>query len=399
MDHQTNQNKADEPKKTIERKRHGSVGFAVASVALLLVIVGLVIFVGLKLSEGKNEDKNAMLAAEATFEVAENSPKEVADQIEAQQESKEEETVDLGITIIAVTDPTPEPEDLPVDEKGYDGESLAADLNREADGSGSTLEETSESTTEATEESKEETQKSNKETQKSKEETQKNKGEAQKSENDGAAQPSEQSKESTEKVAMSTDPETRVIDFNMLQTKKNGHIYAWVSVPGTNVDYPVLRHPTDDGFYLYHNLNGSQGYPGCIYTENWNSKDWTDPVTVLYGHDMRSTGTMFHQLHKFESQSFFDKHEYFYIYTPEKTLKYQIFSAYVHSNEHLLGNHNFSDKDTFDSFFGTVLSTNVGNSHARAGVTVTSDSKVVALSTCIKNKPENRYIIFGVLVN
>ena len=196
----------------------------------------------------------------------------------------------------------------------------------------------------------------------------------------------------------STDPLERVIDFATLQSTKNADIYAWISVPGTNIDYPVLRHPTDDGYYLYHNLNGSQGYPGCIYTENYNSKEWTDPVTVLYGHDMRSTNSMFHQLHNFEKQNFFDTYEFFYIYTPDKTLKYQIFSAYVHTNEHLLGNHNFGNKDEFDSFFGTVLGTNNTVSHVRDGVAVDSNSKVVALSTCIKNQPNNRYIVFGVLV-
>ena len=195
----------------------------------------------------------------------------------------------------------------------------------------------------------------------------------------------------------SISPEDRVIDFATLQAKKNAHIYAWINVPGTNIDYPVLRHPTDDGYYLYHNLNGSSGYPGCIYTENYNSKDWTDPVTVLYGHDMRSTGTMFHQLHKFEKQNFFDTYEYIYIYTPEKTLKYQIFAAYVHSNEHLLGNHNFSNQEEFDSFFNVVKSSAGGVNHVRDGVSVTSDSKVITLSTCIKNKPNNRYLIFGVL--
>ena len=196
----------------------------------------------------------------------------------------------------------------------------------------------------------------------------------------------------------SADPMERVVDFATLQSTKNADIYAWISVPGTNIDYPVLRHPTDDGYYLYHNLNGSKGYPGCIYTENCNSKDWTDPVTVLYGHDMRSTNSMFHQLHKFEKQNFFDAYEFFYIYTPDKTLKYHIFSAYVHTNEHLLGNHNFGNKDEFDSFFGTVLGTNNTVSHVRDGVAVDSSSKVVALSTCIKNQPNNRYIVFGVLV-
>ena len=119
---------------------------------------------------------------------------------------------------------------------------------------------------------------------------------------------------------------------------------------------------------------------------------------MLYGHDMRSTNSMFHQLHKFEKQNFFDAYEFFYIYTPDKTLKYHIFSAYVHTNEHLLGNHNFGNKDEFDSFFGTVLGTNNTVSHVRDGVAVDSSSKVVALTTCIKNQPNNRYIIFGVLV-
>lgn len=197
----------------------------------------------------------------------------------------------------------------------------------------------------------------------------------------------------------SNDPESRVIDFATLQATKNADIYAWINVPGTNIDYPVLQHPTDNGYYLYHNLNHSQGYPGCIYTENFNSKNWTDPVTVLYGHDMRSTNSMFHQLHKFEKQSFFDQYEYFYIYTPDGTKKYRIFSAFVNSNEHLLGSHNFYNKDEFDAFFGTVLGTNNTVSHVRDGVSIDSNSKIVALSTCIKNQPNNRYIIFGVLVN
>lgn len=194
-----------------------------------------------------------------------------------------------------------------------------------------------------------------------------------------------------------TSPEERVIDFATLQSKKNGHIYAWINVPGTNIDYPVLRHPTDNGYYLYHNLNGSSGYPGCIYTENYNGMDWTDPVTVLYGHDMRSTGTMFHQLHKFEKQNFFDTYQYIYIYTPEKTLKYRIFAAYVHTNEHLLGNHNFSNKEEFDAFFKMVRNGVGGVNHVRDDVEVTSDSKVITLSTCIKNMPDNRYLVFGVL--
>ena len=35
-------------------------------------------------------------------------------------------------------------------------------------------------------------------------------------------------------------------------------------------------------------IDGSYGYPGCIYTENLNSKDFTDNNTVIYGHNMKN---------------------------------------------------------------------------------------------------------------
>ena len=77
----------------------------------------------------------------------------------------------------------------------------------------------------------------------------------------------------------------------------NTDVYAWITVPGTVIDYPILQHATDNTYYLYYNIDGSYGYPGCIYTENLNSKDFTDNNTVIYGHNMKD-GTMFTDLLK-----------------------------------------------------------------------------------------------------
>ena len=68
----------------------------------------------------------------------------------------------------------------------------------------------------------------------------------------------------------------RVVDFDKLQTETNADIYAWIYIPDTNIDYPVLQHPTDDTRYLNYNIDGSKGYPGCIYTEKANAKDFSD---------------------------------------------------------------------------------------------------------------------------
>ena len=61
----------------------------------------------------------------------------------------------------------------------------------------------------------------------------------------------------------------------------NQDIYAWIYIPGTGVDYPVLQHPSDDSYYLNYNMNGTRGYPGCIYTEQANSKEFTDLLLCM----------------------------------------------------------------------------------------------------------------------
>ena len=92
------------------------------------------------------------------------------------------------------------------------------------------------------------------------------------------------------------------VDFaGMWET--NEDVYAWITVPGTVIDYPILQHATDNTYYLNYNIDGSYGYPGCIYTENMNSKEFTDNNTVIYGHNMKN-GTMFAGLHKFEDAAF-----------------------------------------------------------------------------------------------
>lgn len=116
------------------------------------------------------------------------------------------------------------------------------------------------------------------------------------------------------------------IDFKKLK-KTNKDIYAWIDVPGTKVNYAVVQSSgkKDDLFYLEHNIYGNYEFSGSIFSQRQNSKDFSDPVTVLYGHNMKN-GTMFNTLHKFENKDFFKKHSKVYIYTPKRILEYTILS-------------------------------------------------------------------------
>ena len=49
------------------------------------------------------------------------------------------------------------------------------------------------------------------------------------------------------------------VDFAGLQENTNKDIYAWIYVPDTQVDYPVLQQPTDNTHYINYNIDGSKG--------------------------------------------------------------------------------------------------------------------------------------------
>ena len=75
------------------------------------------------------------------------------------------------------------------------------------------------------------------------------------------------------------------IDFDSL-IEKNEDIYAWIYVPDTHINYPVVQSQTDDNFYLDHDIYGNYSFAGAIYSQVCNNKFFTDRVTVLYGHNM-----------------------------------------------------------------------------------------------------------------
>ncbi|MFI3177165.1 MAG: class B sortase [Eubacteriales bacterium] len=188
-----------------------------------------------------------------------------------------------------------------------------------------------------------------------------------------------------------------LIDFQSLQ-EINEDVYAWISIPGTNIEYPVLQHDYDDSYYLNYNIDGTYGYPGCIYTESVNNKDFQDNNTVLYGHNMKD-GTMFAGLHDFQDGTFFEENRFIYIDTPEKVLTYEIFAAYVYDDRHILYSFDFADEKVYADYLEGIFERRSMSDNLNTSIEITSEDKVITLTTCISNQPNNRYLVQGVLLD
>ncbi len=189
----------------------------------------------------------------------------------------------------------------------------------------------------------------------------------------------------------------RFPDWEALRAE-NQDIYAWIYIPGTNVDYPILQHPTDDTYYLKHNLDGSRGYPGCIYTESFNNKNFKDYNTLIYGHNMKNQ-TMFRTLHKYEEANFLNDNPYIFVYTPEEILVYEIFAAYETDDAHILKTNDFSTESGYQKYLDEILGTRDMSVHIRNNVEVSSQNHIITLSTCVSGQKDRRYLVQAVLLN
>ena len=187
------------------------------------------------------------------------------------------------------------------------------------------------------------------------------------------------------------------VDFEKLQ-KENPDIYAWIQIDGTNINYPVAQSATDNEYYLNHTIEGQEGYPGSIYTENWNTKEVTDFNTVIYGHDMKD-GSMFQNLHNYADASYMQQHPNVVIYTPEKKLTYQIFAAVVYDDRHILHSFDYAFADQRQAFLDSIYnSRNLGNV-IRDDVSVNTDSRILTLSTCMTGQDDKRFLVEAVLIS
>ena len=189
----------------------------------------------------------------------------------------------------------------------------------------------------------------------------------------------------------------RTIDFEAIQTNENADIYAWIYIPGTNVDYPVLQHASNDTFYLDHDLQGKKAACGSIYTEKANSKDFNDNHTVLYGHNMKN-GTMFKTLHYYDDKEFFQENKYIYVYTEKDTRVYQIFGAYEYDDRHLLKNFATENAGEYQKSLESIKKLSDACGHFDRDMSLNSSDKIITLSTCIANKPESRYLVQAKLI-
>ena len=188
------------------------------------------------------------------------------------------------------------------------------------------------------------------------------------------------------------------VDFDKLK-KINPDIYAWLSIPGTGVSYPILQRAGDDSFYLNHDMYGNESKYGAVYSQSeYNANDFSDMGTVLYGHRVNSYD-MFGQLQTIYSDAAtFGLYPDIYIYMPDQTLHFTIFAAVPYDDRHILYNYDFDNAYWYDKFLDSIYAVRRFGANFNQDIEVSTDDKLLVLSTCLQGTTGgDRFLVLATL--
>ena len=179
------------------------------------------------------------------------------------------------------------------------------------------------------------------------------------------------------------------VDFAALKTINNDGV-AWLYGPGSVIDYPVMQ-ARDYDYYLHHLPNGKYNANGSLFIDYNNASDFSDRLTIIYGHNMNS-GRMFGSLTKYKEQSYFDENPHMYLFTEQQDYRIDfVYGCMIAAGE--WRDRAFMYQVNTDS----LLSYADYHSTFTSGVTHTPDDRVIVLSTCSNDFNDARYILIGIL--
>lgn len=195
----------------------------------------------------------------------------------------------------------------------------------------------------------------------------------------------------------SDNPLDRIIDFSALRAI-NEDIKAWIYIPKTNIDYPILVGNNDEE-YIDKDINGEYNPLGSLFS--YSGTNFTKGNSFIFGHNI-SSGQMFGSLKKYLIEdNYLEDNRYFYIYTERKIFKCYIYSIFICKYTDSFF-YNQYDVDTADyaSFLSKSLDKNYyANNTLVTSVNDYSDMQMFSLVTCYgRQGTSDRLVINGLSV-
>ena len=194
------------------------------------------------------------------------------------------------------------------------------------------------------------------------------------------------------------------IDPALLAFEKYGAVYeqnrdfvGWISIDGTNINYPVMQTIDNPNYYLKHGFDKQYSNYGVPYVQENCALDISDNV-VIYGHHMNN-GSMFADLCKYENENFYREHTTIRFDTLDGFGEYEIVAVFktVAYSESGFKYYHFVDaagEDDFNAFVSQCKALALYDT----GVGAEYGDKLLTLSTCEYSRANGRMVVLAKLI-
>ena len=185
------------------------------------------------------------------------------------------------------------------------------------------------------------------------------------------------------------------IDYDGLMAT-NSEFVGVIYIPVLNLTYPIAQSTGNDK-YLHTTFEGTRNASGCIFLDCAASKDFSDPNSFIFGHNMKN-GTMFGSLKQFlQKEELCDEDPYIYIYQKDQVLVYRIFAYYtIPVRDDVYDD--FSGDDGYDAYVADAGKHSVYHSSKEEKIDWSSRPDLLTLSTCYATGHVNNFIVQAALV-
>ncbi len=195
-----------------------------------------------------------------------------------------------------------------------------------------------------------------------------------------------QEQQSLVQIADVNQPPT--IDWEAAK-KKYPDIVAWIYIPETVINYPVVQGASNDT-YLHTLPSGESNDGGSIFLDSANiAPGMVDENTILYGHHMKN-GTMFKRIADMQTEALFNSVKTIWYITEHKTYElHPVFYYLTDGSDGGVRTIDFPNREAYNQFFINRIQKDMP--HVPNAVEEIKESdRMLTLSTCYYDLEDGR---------
>ena len=188
-----------------------------------------------------------------------------------------------------------------------------------------------------------------------------------------------------------TEEETVLAEYGELYLQ-NTDMVGWLSIAGTNINFPVMQTPNTPNYYLKHNFEKEYSDLGTPYVQE-NCDLLTRDNLVIYGHHIKGQ-KMFGALENYKSKDFYEEHKTIRFDTLTKRGEYEIVAvfktvAYSSAGFRYYDFVNAEDENDFNAYIAKCKELALYDT----GVTAEYGDRLITLSTCEYSAQNGRLVV------